>query len=250
VALRVEVDNPGGVAAIVTMTSPDGRNAIGPADARALRDAILHASKSGAATVILRGDRAFCAGGDLPSIAATASASVDAVRTDIYESFQGVVRALHGCALPVIAAIDGPAVGLGMDIALACDMRFIGADGWMQQGWARAGLITGTGGVAFVERLHPGLSWRLIAEQPRLRRDECERLGIGESADSAFAAAQERSVKLAALPTNALAGYVELHRTRNWPADQFFDRCAEIQAGLLHSDEFQDFAAKFGRAST
>jgi 2-(1,2-epoxy-1,2-dihydrophenyl)acetyl-CoA isomerase len=42
---------------------------------------------------------------------------------------QAIVRALGSLPVPTIAAVDGPAVGLGFDIALACDRRFVGKDG-------------------------------------------------------------------------------------------------------------------------
>jgi hypothetical protein len=78
-------------------------------------------------------------------------------KTTIYDLPQSMVRALVSVSVPIIAALDGPAVGLGMDLALACDMRLVGAGGWMMQGWARAGLVPATGGVLLMERLAPGI---------------------------------------------------------------------------------------------
>ena len=61
-----------------------------------------------------------------------------------------MIRTLMAVPVPTIAAVDGAAVGMGMDLALACDSRFIGTTGWMRQGWARYGAIPATGGLVFL----------------------------------------------------------------------------------------------------
>jgi enoyl-CoA hydratase/carnithine racemase len=89
-------------------------------------------------------------------------------------------------------------VGLGLDYALACDMCFIGSKGWLQQGWALAGLVHGAGGSAFIQKASAPALWRLIAEQERLDGEKAQRLNLGEAVDGrAFDAAIARFWKLA-----------------------------------------------------
>jgi enoyl-CoA hydratase/carnithine racemase len=126
-----------------------------------------------------------------------------------------------------------------MDLALACDMRFIGPEGWLRQGWASAGLIAGGGGVALLERLNPSILWKLIAEQPKLDGAACERLGLGEEAsESALRSAITRADQLRSIPNDVLLAYVELSRA-GWPAKERFEAAARYQAHFIHSTEFQ-----------
>src|SRR6202034_3400036 len=108
-------------------------------------------------------------GGDLESFAElSAQTTVRELRSRIYGDVQALVRSLWSCPVPTFAAVDGPAIGLGFDLALACDGRFFGPAGYVQQGWARAGLIPGIGGIALLSRCGSDLLWRLVADQPRL----------------------------------------------------------------------------------
>lgn len=131
----------------VTLAWPRRRNALGPAEAGLLADAIegLHEAQ----VVVLRAaGPAFCAGGDLRAILRLAADGDDAVRNAIYAEYQRLARAVVGFDGLSIAAIDGPAIGLGADLALMCDVRLAGSEAWFLQGWARLGLIPGTGGMA------------------------------------------------------------------------------------------------------
>jgi enoyl-CoA hydratase/carnithine racemase len=234
----------------VTMRWPGARNALGPDDALEIRDALDAAYEAGAEILILTGEGAFCAGGNLPVIAAAIEGkTAEEVGEVVYERFQGVIRALRDAPIPTIAAVDGPAVGLGMDIALTCDMRLVGEQGSMRQGWAMIGVLSGTGGAAAIERIAPGVGWRLIAEQPVLDGAECERLGLGEAVEgSALDAARDRARRLLRMPATARAGYVELIRPVHAIDDETLARCARIQGELLASERFLDLAASFGHA--
>jgi len=95
---------------------------------------------------VLTGNGAFCAGGNLRGAVERSDLDTSERRQMVYAAYQGVVRALVDCPVPTVAAVDGPAVGMGFDLALACDSRFVGPDGWCQQGWGRVGLVPGTGG--------------------------------------------------------------------------------------------------------
>ncbi len=237
--MPIEVTRRDGVVTI-ELNFPERRNALGPQDNQQLGDALEQASTDATTAIILTGRGAFCAGGHLKAFAEESrNKTEDEIHSIVYSAVQRVVRLLAKSPVPTIAALDGAAVGLGMDLALACDMRLIGPKGWMLQGWASAGLIPGAGGVALLERLNPAILWKLVAEQPKLDGDACEALGLGEFApNGGLVGANERADQLAALPTDVLRAYVDLSRA-GWPAQERFDASAKYQAHFIHSTEFQ-----------
>ena len=226
----------------VVLDWPEKRNSLAPDDAIELATAIEGVDPDRDAAVVVTGNGAFSAGGDLRTfVRLTRGMGAAAVRDVVYSKIQRVIRALRECPVPTIAAVDAAAVGLGMDLALACDIRLMGSSGWLRQGWARAGLIPAGGGVFFTERLRPGLSWSELVEQNRLAGPEAERLGLATAVPgSATAAAAELAEKLAGLERAGLRAQTELYRAATWPSQDYLDACADAQAGLLCSAAFAD----------
>lgn len=233
-------ERPNGVV-VVVMDWPGKRNALGPDDAREVGDALRRAGEQAGTGVVLTGNGAFSAGGDLAQFAElSAAVTVEELREQIYGNVHSVLRSIRACPVPVAAAVDGPALGLGLDYAVACDLCFVGVAGWFQQAWAIPGLIHGAGGSAFIQRAAGQQIWRLIAEQERIDGADAERLGIAEAVDgSALDAAAARLGKLGSMPRATLEAYTGLVRGERWPSDDFFDRCADHQARFIGSDTFR-----------
>ncbi|WP_181779849.1 enoyl-CoA hydratase/isomerase family protein [Pseudonocardia pini] len=232
-----------GTVAVVTMRWPGKRNSLSPEDGDALTAAITAAGADPSVTgLVLTGEGAFCSGGDLRAFAELSRTTPsDEVHLTVYGRMQAIVRALRDCPVPTVAAVDGPAIGLGLDLALACDMRFVGPRGYLMQGWARAGLVHGVGGVPLLERVAPGLLWRLVAEQEKLGPVECAALDLGEVGEpDALTAATTRIEKLAPVARDVLAHYVTLSRMASWPAEEQFEAAGRIQGGLIGSQRFRD----------
>jgi enoyl-CoA hydratase/carnithine racemase len=235
-----------GAAVVVTLDWPETRNAIGPDEAEQVAAAIRAAGEQARGAVVVTGEKAFCSGGHLPVIAEISRTHTrEQIQDTVYSRFQGMVRALRECPVPTIAAVDGAAVGLGLDLAVACDVRLVGERGWVQQGWARAGLVAGTGGVGLLGRVRQGLLWDLLATGERVGPADCERLGVGTAtAGSALDAALSRAEAFAGFERDVLGHYVELDRAATWPAPEQFAESARIQSGLIASERFRRFAAK------
>lgn len=150
----------------VTLDWPDILNAMGPEQARETRTALeaAFAGEDVGAVVLSANGKGFCAGGNLPAIVKLAKGGPDAVRETIYGEFQALFRTIRASPVPVIAAVDGAAVGFGCDLAIAGSATFIGQSGWLRQGWAQVGLIPATGGTFYAaQRGGAQAVWRLLA---------------------------------------------------------------------------------------
>lgn len=243
--MGVEVTHQGCVA-VVTLDWPEQRNALGPTEAEEVTAALSSAAlPREVSAVVLTGRGAFCAGGNLPAIVELASQGPGAVRATIYGTFQSLIKTLLAVSVPTIAAIDGPAVGLGFDLALACDQRVVGRLGWCRQGWAGIGLIPGTGGELLLRRLAPGLLWDMLAGDRTLRADDLAAWQLASSVDgTALEESVARGQRLGRLPRATLEGYVALfrHELRD-QLDAHLAQCLDLQVELICSDEFAERAA-------
>lgn len=227
--------------ATITLDWPEKRNAMGPVEAGVLADAFdAVGQRADVSCIILTGNGAFSAGGDLPTILEMIDEGREAVAKALYSSFHRVTRSILGVPQPTFAAVDGPAIGLGMDMALACDWRAVGPRGWFFQGWARVGLIPGAGGELILRRIGSGLLWDLLTRTDPVGPEAAENLGFATVAtESALSAAQSKAQELLALPDAALRAYVDLNRaTIRADLDTHLAQCLEHQVSHLCSEEF------------
>ncbi|MBW8826051.1 MAG: enoyl-CoA hydratase/isomerase family protein [Acidobacteria bacterium] len=237
-----------GAAAVVILDWPEKRNALGPDEATAVAGAVNDAATDPSVCgIVLTGNGAFCAGGNLRGAVERSGMDPDERRRIVYGAFQGLVRALVASPVPTVAALDGPAVGMGFDLAMACDSRFVGAEGWAQQGWGKMGLVAATGGVLLLRRRAPGALWSMLETQGRMDGARLAELGLAEPVASG--SARERAVArieaLAPMSRAALEAYVELDRdVLRRELDAHLAVAVGHQIGLLASP---DFAARVAR---
>lgn len=139
--------------ATVTLNDPGRRNALSAAmvaELIATFDA-FEAASGIRAVVITAEPPAFCAGADLSGLreAGDSTEAAQRVLSEIYEGFLRVAR----CPLPTVAAIDGAAVGAGMNLALACDVRIAGPKARFDPRFVQLGLHPGGGHTWLLQRL-------------------------------------------------------------------------------------------------
>jgi enoyl-CoA hydratase len=231
----------------IRMQWPEVRNALDASRARELREAIQAAVDLGGcrAIIIVGSGKAFCSGGDLRFFAEQSLGPAERLQELISSVYQPLIKAILNSPVPVLAAVDGAAIGLGMDLALACDSCFVGPDGWFMQGWAKVGLIPGAGGLLFLRRaLSPHEVWRQVVEQPRIDAVQAAVLGIAVDASDVGAerAALAWARKLAALPRQTMVGYRRLLAQLSAAADEHLQLASALQASLLTSAEFGEIA--------
>jgi enoyl-CoA hydratase/carnithine racemase len=161
---------------------------------RALSAAVAEASGAGARVVVVHstGEGAFCGGADHASRAATTATEALALPA------QAAFAALAAAPFLSIAAVQGPAVGGGFELALACDLRVLGprAAFWLPE--LSLGFVPAAGGLSRLPALLGGaLAREIILGGARLDATAAARAGLGTPADDPLAAALARAVALA-----------------------------------------------------
>ena len=139
----------------LTMNRPDRLNALNNELSTALNDAISRiAADSSVHVVILTGaGRAFCAGGDLEMIGHGRARGDFQEVAPILRSGMHAVLKIRTMPQPVIAAVNGPAAGAGMNLALAADIRIAVEEAVFGQSFAKVGLFPDYGGSYFLPQL-------------------------------------------------------------------------------------------------
>jgi enoyl-CoA hydratase/carnithine racemase len=137
------VERDGGVVTL-TLNRPEIRNAMDPALTEAFSSAVndLRADAEARVLIVTGAGSAFCAGGDLSWINPGPGADVAAMRLkmrEFYQRFLGV----RNLDIPVIAAINGHAVGAGLCLALACDLRIASEDARLSAPFTKLGMHPG-----------------------------------------------------------------------------------------------------------
>ena len=183
--IRVETR---GAATWITIDRPEAMNAVRPRTYQELTDAFLAADADrGTRFVVLTGEgRGFCAGDDFNEIFLSEknhpSRRSDGI-LDRYRSRTGprtpIVGTILECTKPTIAAINGAAVGMGMDLALLCDMRIAASSARLGSYFVRRGVIGSAGGTWLLPRMI-GVSraMELLLSGELITAVEAERLGI------------------------------------------------------------------------
>lgn len=141
--------------ATITINRPERRNALTPEIAQELIGALRTAEADATlrAVVITGAGTVFCAGADLAFLSELATGPAEDIAMRVYKYFQGVVRTIVDLEIPVIAAVNGPALGAGCDLALSCDCRIVGPDAVFEETWVKLGAIPGMGAMSLLPRI-------------------------------------------------------------------------------------------------
>ncbi len=203
----VQEDNIGRI----TFNRPKAKNAFIPEMLAEVCDAVEAYEKNDSVRAIVfagNGD-AFSAGGDLTFLDSLRGLTAFEIRSAVYEYFGRAARTIKLCSKPTIAAVNGPAVGAGCEMALACDFRVANENAMFCEAWIGLGTIPPLGGMFLLPRIVGlGHATDMILRGTRVRARRALEIGLvnelaeGEAFDEAVTLLAK---ELAAAPPLAMA---------------------------------------------
>jgi 2-(1,2-epoxy-1,2-dihydrophenyl)acetyl-CoA isomerase len=242
-----------GAVARIAFNRPARRNALGEATTRELRAACEEAiADDSVRVIVITGEgEAFCAGGDFRDTFERGAGKTEAEwRERIRAGPNGLVRCLAGSPKPVIASVNGAAVGGGATIALACDFRIASDRARFAFPFARLGLAPEFGCSRLLARAvgFPKAT-ELLLTGDMIGAAEAGRIGLVNEVvphDELAAATGRLAGRLAAIPPRATARIKSmLHRAQSMDLEAVLEMEAAELGAAFKTDEHREAVRAF-----
>jgi enoyl-CoA hydratase/carnithine racemase len=154
--IRLDIN---GAIAVITLNTPATRNALASqAQYTGIEQACanISADRLIRAAIVTGAGSAFCAGGDIKQMLERINDPQLEAVDDRYHYKEGIHRiplALYQLEVPTIAAVNGPAIGAGLDLACMCDIRIAAQEARFAESFVKLGIIPGDGGAFLLQRI-------------------------------------------------------------------------------------------------
>jgi enoyl-CoA hydratase/carnithine racemase len=217
-----------GPLAILTLDRPEARNAYSDVMLCQLVGALDSAANDpNVRCAILTGaGKAFHAGGDVKAMKERSGMFAGGpaeLRERYIRGIQAIPRRIAEFSKPLIAAINGPAIGAGLDLACMCDLRIAAAGAQLGSTFVKVGLVPGDGGAFFLARtIGFPRALEMMLTGRVLDADEALRIGLVHEvvpADQLLEKTKEKALAIAALPATAVQ-MTKRAAYRSWQCDQ------------------------------
>lgn len=231
----------------IVLNRPDTLNAFVKKMNVELTSALKRAEKDvEVRTVVITGEgRAFCSGQDLSDVK-----DEDDYATILRERYNPMIKQLVELEKPVVAAVNGPAAGAGMSLALACDFRLLSEKASFSEAFIHVGLVPDSGSLYFLPRFvghAKALELAMLGE--KISAAQAYELGLAtrviavENWEADVRAFVER---LAQMPTKAL-GLTKRYLRRSWEADleEMLEHEANAQRIAGRTDDHKEGVQSF-----
>jgi enoyl-CoA hydratase/carnithine racemase len=230
--------------AVLTFKRNDVRNALSSTElASDIVETLMWANATAEVSVlILTGEgSAFSAGGNIKTMGERSKAPAFELQQNYKRGIQRIPLALQEAEIPLIAAVNGPAIGAGFDLANMCDLRIGSTHASFGETFVNLGIIPGDGGAWFLQRL---VGYQRAAELTFTGRivkaEEAMQLGIVlevTEPDALLPRARDLAAKIAAKPPLAVRYAKRLLKlAQQQPLSEHLDVCSSYQA-LCHKTE-------------
>lgn len=236
---------------VITLNDPDRRNALSPRLQRELGEAVEKvAQDKGARVLVVAGNgTAFCAGADLPAVFGELDRDVADIRAGLHEVYSSFLR-VRDLGIPTIAAVQGAAVGAGVNLAMACDVRIAGPKAVFGVTFSKLGIHPGGGCTYFLtQALGRQRALSIILDGGSLSADEAQRLDLVlDVVDDPLATALDRARQWATLEPSLAR---DMKRAVSVAERGGFDETLEFeawaQAASTRSPALREAIARFVR---
>lgn len=233
-----------GAVALLTLNRPDTRNALsGEAMFAAFEHLfeLLNADMNIRAAVLTGAGSAFCSGGNVAEMrdrTGMFGGSPEQIAAHYRAGIQRIPRAFQRLQVPIIAAVNGAAIGAGNDLACMCDIRIAASTARFAESFVKVGIIPGDGGCWLLPRVvGASRAAELALTGDTIDADEALRIGLVSRVvapevllDEALALAG----RIAANPPQVLRWTKQLlQQARNGSLDEALDAAGQLQ-GLAH----------------
>jgi enoyl-CoA hydratase/carnithine racemase len=257
--IRYEVDEP---CAVVTLNRPEKLNAWTQRMERELKHALAAAEADARVVgIVLTGaGRAFCSGADMSTLSALASggqlrreAGLDADPGDasVHPGYRHTYSYLASLRKPILAAINGPCVGMAVPIACFCDLRFASEQASFMTVFARRGLIAEWGSSWVLPRLCGAANaMDLLMSGRKVDAAEALRMGLVSRVVAPDALLAEAKGYVRALAESCSPAALEAIKQQVWadlmrPLDEGLADASRRMLGTFDSDDFKEGVASF-----
>jgi len=233
--MTVELDRRGAVTTI-TLNRPQAMNAVNAELGDALKQAVEEAANDDATrAVVLTGNgKAFCSGADLKSGFEPDADGYPDVKHALTNRFHPIIEGLRTMPKPTIAAINGPAVGIGLSFALSCDLVLAAESSYCMLAFVGIGLVP-DGGSSFLipERIGfaRAIEMAMLGERvPAAKAHEWGLINRVTPDDELHAQAAELADRLANGATRSYAG--SKRQLNNWALGRRMQEQLELEATI------------------
>lgn len=236
----------------ITLHRPESKNGLTPAVNAKIIEALEDAARQREVRVValFGAGGAFCSGLDLKAAADIGRDSAEDNETRMRRFFHGLIRAVVALPKPTVALVDGPAVGFGCDLALACDLRFCSERARFGEIFVKRGLMPDGGGTFFLPRIVGlGRALELMYTGDLIDAACAHRIGLANQVVPAVGFEAAAAEYLARLAAGAPLVHAEIKRSVYDALDKgleaALDRELAGQLRLLGSRDFAEGIAAF-----
>ncbi|MGZ8153717.1 MAG: enoyl-CoA hydratase-related protein [Burkholderiales bacterium] len=239
--------------AVLTFNRDDVRNALTSTDLVSDIPAAIEwcNANSDVSVLIMTGaGSAFSAGGNIKTMGERAKGPPHQLQQAYRRGIQRIPLALEQCDVPVIAAVNGPAIGAGFDMANMCDIRIGSTNAQFGETFVNLGIIAGDGGAWYLTRLvGPQRAAELTLTGRIVKADEALALGLlleVTEPEALVPRAKEIASKIAAKPPQAIRYAKRLLKlAQRQKLEEHLDVCSAFQAICHKTEDHQEALAAF-----